>query len=75
MEKMIVTPRMHRCHHSLHPHCFNTNFSTILSFWDRLFGSYHWARSSHELEKVGLYKISGPETMKIVPFLKTPLLK
>ena len=40
---------MHRCHHALHPDCYDTNFSTILSCWDRIFGSYHWARETSEL--------------------------
>ncbi len=72
MERAVVTPRMHRCHHALHKNCLNTNFSTILSFWDRLFGSYHWARDAREMEQVGLFKPRGPDTMRIKPFLMTP---
>jgi sterol desaturase/sphingolipid hydroxylase (fatty acid hydroxylase superfamily) len=72
LEKIIVTPRMHRCHHSLHQDCYDTNFSTILSVWDRLFKSYHWAREAIELVPIGLYKIRGPETMQLKPFLRTP---
>ena len=75
IEKVIVTPRMHRCHHAIHANCWNTNFSAVLSLWDRLFGSYHWAQSSSELDRVGLLKPSGPETMEIKPFLMTPLRK
>jgi sterol desaturase/sphingolipid hydroxylase (fatty acid hydroxylase superfamily) len=72
IERCIVTPRMHRCHHALHRNCVNHNFSTILSFWDRLFGSYHWARESAEMEQIGLSRPRGPETMSIKPFLMTP---
>lgn len=75
IERLIVSPRMHRCHHSLHRDCFNTNFSTIFSFWDRLFGSYHWSRDKAELELVGLSSPRGDVTMKIKPFLLTPLIK
>jgi sterol desaturase/sphingolipid hydroxylase (fatty acid hydroxylase superfamily) len=72
IERIIVTPRMHRCHHSLHPDCYETNYSAILSFWDRLFRSYHWARETSELTQIGLWKPRGPETMKLKPFLLTP---
>lgn len=36
----IVTPRFHAAHHAVDPQYGNRNFSTILSCWDRLFGSY-----------------------------------
>jgi sterol desaturase/sphingolipid hydroxylase (fatty acid hydroxylase superfamily) len=74
IEKMIVTPRMHRCHHALHRDCFNTNFTAILSVWDRLFKSYHWARDRKELDLIGLSRPRGPETMKVKPFLLTPFV-
>jgi len=72
MEKIIVTPRMHRCHHALHPDCFNTNFSTILSVWDRLFKTYHRVGEGAEMAKVGLPRPRGPETMRLSPFLRGP---
>lgn len=75
LEKLIVTPRMHRCHHSLHRHCFNTNYATIFSLWDRLFGTYHHAKVAHELERIGLFSPRGPATMKLIPFIMTPLKK
>jgi sterol desaturase/sphingolipid hydroxylase (fatty acid hydroxylase superfamily) len=73
IEKIIVTPRMHRCHHALHENCFNTNFATIFSFWDRLFKSYHWAKEKPELQPIGVFSPRGPATMKLVPFMMTPL--
>lgn len=73
LEKIIVTPRMHRCHHALHRKCFNTNFATIFSPWDRFFGTYHWARETHELEPIGLFKPRGPATMKLRALLLTPI--
>jgi len=36
----IVTPDMHRVHHSHYPHETNSNFGFSLSLWDRLFGTY-----------------------------------
>ena len=37
---VLVTPDMHRVHHSVHPSELNTNFGFCLSIWDRLFGTY-----------------------------------
>lgn len=37
---VIVTPRFHAAHHAVDRHYGDANFSTILSLWDRLFGSY-----------------------------------
>ncbi len=37
---LIVTPDMHRVHHSIYPSEHDTNFGFNLSFWDRLFGTY-----------------------------------
>ena len=37
---LIVTPDMHRVHHSHYPHETNSNFGFNLSLWDRLFGTY-----------------------------------
>jgi sterol desaturase/sphingolipid hydroxylase (fatty acid hydroxylase superfamily) len=36
----LVTPDMHRVHHSVHPEETDTNFGFNFPWWDRLFGSY-----------------------------------
>jgi sterol desaturase/sphingolipid hydroxylase (fatty acid hydroxylase superfamily) len=36
----VVTPDMHRVHHSIEEHETNSNFGFNLSLWDRLFGTY-----------------------------------
>ena len=36
----IVTPDMHRVHHSIEDHETNSNFGFNLSLWDRLLGTY-----------------------------------
>ena len=73
LEKVIVTPRMHRCHHALHVKCVNTNFATILSVWDRLGKSYHFAQDRREMMQIGLIKPRGAATMQLAPFLLTPV--
>ena len=37
---IVVTPDMHRVHHSIHPHETNSNFGFNLPWWDRLLGTY-----------------------------------
>ncbi len=37
---IIVTPNMHKVHHSCKQEETDSNFASILSWWDRLFGSY-----------------------------------
>jgi len=37
---IIVTPDMHRIHHSVDPNEHNMNYGFFLSVWDRIFGSY-----------------------------------
>jgi sterol desaturase/sphingolipid hydroxylase (fatty acid hydroxylase superfamily) len=38
--KILITPSLHKIHHSKLVDETNSNYSTIFSFWDRLFGSY-----------------------------------
>lgn len=40
LRKLIVTPDMHRVHHSIHSREMHSNFGFNLSIWDRIFNSY-----------------------------------
>ncbi|MBQ0718941.1 MAG: sterol desaturase family protein [Gammaproteobacteria bacterium] len=40
LRRAIVTPDMHRVHHSVIPREANSNFGFNLSIWDRAFGTY-----------------------------------
>jgi sterol desaturase/sphingolipid hydroxylase (fatty acid hydroxylase superfamily) len=40
LSALLVTPRFHASHHAVDRRYGDANFSTIFSFWDRLFGSY-----------------------------------
>lgn len=39
-QRLIVTPDMHRIHHSAHAAETNSNYGTTLSLWDKLLGTY-----------------------------------
>lgn len=46
---IIVTPDMHRIHHSQDPSQTNSNYSTIFSWWDRLFRTYRFGEDQRGL--------------------------
>ena len=41
LRRFIVTPDMHRVHHSIHMHETNSNYGFSISLWDRIFKSYN----------------------------------
>lgn len=40
LRALIVTPNMHRVHHSIEGREFNSNYGSIFSFWDRLIRTF-----------------------------------
>ncbi len=40
VRRFVVTPDMHRVHHSVHGYETDSNFGFNLAIWDRLFGTY-----------------------------------
>jgi sterol desaturase/sphingolipid hydroxylase (fatty acid hydroxylase superfamily) len=46
---LVVTPDMHRIHHSIDRREHDTNFGFNLSIWDRLFGTYTEAPAAGQL--------------------------
>ena len=52
---VVVTPEMHRVHHSVHPRETNSNFGFNLPWWDYLFGTYRaQPADGHEGMTIGL---------------------
>jgi sterol desaturase/sphingolipid hydroxylase (fatty acid hydroxylase superfamily) len=55
---VVVTPEMHRVHHSTRPREANSNFGFNLPWWDYLFGTYRGQPAGgHEGMTVGLEQI------------------
>jgi sterol desaturase/sphingolipid hydroxylase (fatty acid hydroxylase superfamily) len=53
---VVVTPDMHRVHHSVEDDETNSNFGFNLPWWDRLFGTYlAQPRGGHEAMRIGIY--------------------
>jgi len=52
---IVVTPDMHRVHHSIHPVETNSNFGFNLPWWDRLLGTYRAQPvDGHEKMTIGI---------------------
>jgi len=52
---LVVTPDMHRVHHSVEDDETNSNFGFNLPWWDRLFGTYRaQPRGGHEGMNIGI---------------------
>jgi len=71
----LVTPDMHRVHHSVEDDECNSNFGFNLTWWDRLLGTYRaQARAPQETMAIGLRGHSNPlevarlDGMLLMPF-------
>jgi len=75
---IVVTPDMHRVHHSVIPQETNSNFGFNLPWWDRLFGTYTaQPKGGHEGMTIGIEQFREGrdlrlDRMLIQPFLGTP---
>ncbi len=70
---LVVTPDMHRVHHSTHEHEHHRNFGFNLAIWDRLLGSYcAQPQDGHAAMRIGLQEYPGRETERLLWCLKMP---
>ena len=69
---VFVSPNMHRVHHSQQREETNSNYSNLLSIWDRLAGTFR-LRSELQTLKYGLPEFSEPRWQTIWGMLNTPL--
>jgi sterol desaturase/sphingolipid hydroxylase (fatty acid hydroxylase superfamily) len=72
----LVTPDMHRVHHSVEDDEANSNFGFSLPWWDRLFGTYRdQPRDGHENMHIGIHTYNEPKQvswlhgMLLLPFI------
>ena len=75
LRRVLVTPDMHRVHHSARPTETNANYSTVLSVWDRLFRTYRAApEGGHEAMQLGLPGYGDPRLLGVARLLADPFL-
>lgn len=69
---LIVTPFMHKVHHSRWRPETDSNYSSLFSFWDRLFRTFRLREDPKSL-RYGLEEFDPPENQTLVGLLATPL--
>ncbi len=71
---IVVTPDMHRVHHSIHPSETKSNFGFNLPWWDRLLGTYRpQPRDGHEAMTIGIKQFRTRRNLWLDRMLIQPL--
>jgi sterol desaturase/sphingolipid hydroxylase (fatty acid hydroxylase superfamily) len=69
----VVTPDMHRVHHSILPRETNSNFGFNLPWWDRLFGTYRdQPAAGHLGMTIGIEQFREPVEQRLDRMLTQP---
>jgi len=71
LQSVIVTPGMHRIHHSPVPEETDSNFGGFLTLWDRLLGTYR-SEKLPSSERYGLRQLSPARFQSVAGLLLTP---
>jgi sterol desaturase/sphingolipid hydroxylase (fatty acid hydroxylase superfamily) len=70
---LVVTPDMHRVHHSIVVRETNSNFGFNLPWWDRLFGTYRaQPAAGHEAMTIGIEQFRDPRELGLDRMLVQP---
>jgi len=73
LRRLVVTPDMHRIHHSARLDESNANFANLLPWWDRLFATYRCASSVDQSRMtLGLGKAQVPSDITLGKLLRMP---
>jgi sterol desaturase/sphingolipid hydroxylase (fatty acid hydroxylase superfamily) len=70
---LVVTPEMHRVHHSIKARETNSNFGFNLPWWDRLFGTYRdQPEAGHLGMTIGIAQFRDPAEQRLDRMLTQP---
>ncbi|MGK0272036.1 MAG: sterol desaturase/sphingolipid hydroxylase (fatty acid hydroxylase superfamily) [Cocleimonas sp.] len=73
LRRFIVTPDMHRVHHSVHRDETDSNFGFNIPWWDRLFGTYcAQPRDGHLEMSIGIEEFRSEKDTRIDQLLIQP---
>lgn len=76
LRHFLVTPDMHRVHHSVTPEETNSNFGFNFPWWDRLFGSYREQPAGGQVDmEIGIRGFQNRESQILHKLLLHPWLK
>ncbi len=66
LRTVVVTPDMHRVHHSAYPRETNSNYGFFFSFWDRLCATYcSQPQKGHIAMQIGLEHFRSPKDSRL----------
>lgn len=69
---LLITPDVHRVHHSILRHETNSNYGFNLSIWDRAFGTYiDQPEKGHSAMTIGIPEFRDPEQVDRLPGMLT----
>lgn len=72
---IVVTPDMHRVHHSILPHETNSNFGFNLPWWDLLLGTYRaQPEEGHDAMTIGIDQFRTRRDLWLDRMLTQPLI-
>lgn len=72
----MVTPDMHRVHHSTDMNEANSNYGFNFPWWDRIFGTYiSQPAQGHETMPIGLSILRNPKYLNLHWLLAVPFIK
>jgi len=72
----IITPDMHRVHHSIDKPETNSNYGTVFPWWDRLFNTYvAQPKKGHLDMQLGLDRFRSPRDLFVDRMLMLPFTK
>ena len=73
---ILITPDMHRVHHSVIPSETNSNFGFNLPWWDRIFKTYQaQPQKGHILMEIGLKQHQNVAKTKLTTVLAMPFFR
>jgi sterol desaturase/sphingolipid hydroxylase (fatty acid hydroxylase superfamily) len=73
LQRVLITPDLHRVHHSVEFHQANSNYGNVLSVWDRLFGTYAGlTRAQHDRIVFGVRELPRRDCLKPSAMFLTP---
>lgn len=72
LRAFIVTPNMHRVHHSRWQPETDSNYSSLFSFWDRIARTFRLSPEPEAI-KLGLEEFDSDEDQSIKGMMKTPI--
>jgi len=74
IQVFLVSPNMHRIHHSVRMKESNSNYTSLFSLWDKVFGTFKMIPDIKGIT-LGLKELRGREHQNVIGMLKSAFIK